>query len=610
MSVTFRLAAVGHAVSVVAFLALVGSDVAQATSWQSTLGFPSQGVGTTSAVETVLVKNSLPTTLPFGGATASGDYAVTTAPSNPCGATIPAGASCSIGVTFTPTQLGARSGTLAVSAPPMESPFIVILKGKGTKTSLSEMVLTPMDATIAAGALQQFGATGFFPGDIKLDLTTLVRWRSSSTAVAIISNRRGARGLAIGRAAGITTISASLGSAVSSSTTLTVGAAITPTATAAAVDTPTGTPTPTATPTAVPFLQQLTTCCLASESTSDCTYVPGSCSCFLVAYDCTPPIPVIAPIGYPAPNLPPVGAAAPPPALGSAAFCDYFYCYFTDGIGDWTSSARMVPGGATPPPPLDIPPGMPAPDPATPFDPTVNYCDLYYCYETVDNPIYWHAVLRWGSESLTPTNFTSTFYCDRNYCFTFSGGQWNFAPIDPNAVGLPPAVAPPANIPAPSSVPNDTPLGLFCDQYYCYEPNHYGIWFAHYAGATTSTPPPSLTGTPNATPSFGFTFGVTPAPTDIPTAATPNVTPTFGFTFGATPAPTDIPTAATPNVTPTFGFTFGATPAPTDIPTAATPNVTPSFGFTFGATPVPTDTPTTTPIETPSFGVTPGITPG
>jgi hypothetical protein len=613
MSVTFRLAAVGHAVSIVAFLALMGGDVAQATTWRSTLGFRPQGVGTTSAVETVTVKNSLPTALPFGGVTASGDYAVTAAPSNPCGATIPAGASCSIGVTFTPTQLGARSGTLAVTAPPMESPFIVILKGKGTKASLSSMVLLPMDPMIPAGALQQFGATGFFPGGIKLDLTTLVRWRSSSTTVAIISNRPGARGLAIGRAAGVTTISASLGSTVSSSTTLTVAAATaptvtaaavdtptdtpkvgvttTPTVTAAAVDTPTDTPTATATATAAPLLQQLTTCCLGGESTSNCTYDAdaGSCACFLVTYSCSPPPPVIAPVGYPQPALPPLGAAAPPPPPASAAFCDYFSCYFTDSNGDWTHSPRMVPGGLIPTPPTDPLPGTPAPDPATPFDSAVNYCDRYYCYETANNPIYWHAVLRWGSESFTPTTFSQTFYCDRNYCFTFSAGQWNSAAIDPNAEGLPPPVAPPAFVIAPPSVPNDIPLQPFCDQNYCYELNHYGIWFAHYDAGNPSTP----------------------VPTDIPTAATPDDTPTFGFTFGATPVPTDIPTAATPNLTPTFGFTFGATPVPTDIPTAATPNLTPTFGFTFGFTPVPTDTPTATPIDTPlPFGFTPGSTPG
>jgi hypothetical protein len=609
MSVTFRFAAVGQAVSLVAFLALMGGDVAQATTWRSTLGFRPQGVGTTSAVETVTVKNSLPTALPFGGVTASGDYAVTTAPSNPCGATIPAGASCSIGVTFTPTQLGARSGTLAVSAPPMESPFIVILKGKGTKASLSAMALTAPDPTIPVGAMQQFGATGFFPGGIKLDLTTLVRWRSSSTIVAVISNRPGARGLAIGRAAGVTTISAALGSNVSTSTTLTVAGAAPPTSTAAvntptdtptvggkttptdtatAVDTPTDTPTATVTPTAAPFLQQLTTCCLGGESTSNCTYGAGSCTCFLVAYDCSPPQPVNAPVGYPPPSLPPVGAAAPPPPPASAAFCDYFSCYFIDGTGDWTHSPRMVPGGLIPTPPTDPLPGTPAPDPATPFDSAVNYCDRYYCYETADNPIYWHAVLRWGSESFTPTTFSPTFYCDRNYCFTFSAGQWNFAAIDPNADGLPPAVAPPPFVPGPTPLPDDIPLQPFCDQNFCYDLNHYGRWFAHYDGGNPSTP----------------------VPTDIPTAATPNVTPTFGFTFVATPVPTDTPTAATPNVTPSFGFTFGFTPVPTDIPTAATPNVTPTFGSTFGTTPVPTDTPTATPIDTPAFGVTPGSTPG
>src|SRR5262249_13137321 len=159
----FPVAAAGYAMSFLVFFSALGNEVAHATAWRSTLGFRAQGVGTTSAVRTVTLHNSLPTGLPFGGATASGDFAITTAPSDPCGAPIPAGASCSIGVTFTPTQIGARAGTLSVNAG-VGFPYVVLLKGTGSKNSLSSIAVIPVDPTIPVGGLQQFNVTGFFPG--------------------------------------------------------------------------------------------------------------------------------------------------------------------------------------------------------------------------------------------------------------------------------------------------------------------------------------------------------------------------------------------------------------------------------------------------------------
>jgi hypothetical protein len=49
---------------------------------------------------------------PVSSVTASGDFAQTST----CGSSIPAGGSCTVSVTFTPTATGARAGTLTVSA--------------------------------------------------------------------------------------------------------------------------------------------------------------------------------------------------------------------------------------------------------------------------------------------------------------------------------------------------------------------------------------------------------------------------------------------------------------------------------------------------------------
>jgi hypothetical protein len=85
--------------------------------------------------------------------------------------------------------------------------------------TLSSIAVTPANPTIAVGATQQFTATGTYSDTSTQNITNLVSWGSSSSAVATVN----AAGLATGGAAGGTTISATQGS-VSGSTTLTVQA--------------------------------------------------------------------------------------------------------------------------------------------------------------------------------------------------------------------------------------------------------------------------------------------------------------------------------------------------------------------------------------------------
>ncbi len=86
--------------------------------------------------------------------------------------------------------------------------------------SLSSITVTPAGASIAAGATQQFVATGTYSDGSTRVLTTSATWSTSSPAVATIDTG----GLATAVAAGGTTIGAASG-AVTGSTTLTVTAA-------------------------------------------------------------------------------------------------------------------------------------------------------------------------------------------------------------------------------------------------------------------------------------------------------------------------------------------------------------------------------------------------
>src|SRR5438477_98326 len=82
------------------------------------LDFVNQLLATISAPTTVALSTpSLPDALPISFA-ASGDFAATSTGASACPtspATLPAGANCTINVTFTPTASGARTGTLSLT---------------------------------------------------------------------------------------------------------------------------------------------------------------------------------------------------------------------------------------------------------------------------------------------------------------------------------------------------------------------------------------------------------------------------------------------------------------------------------------------------------------
>jgi subtilase family serine protease len=101
--------------------------------------------GATSAAKPVTVTNTGTGTLNIGGIAISGDFAQTTS-SKPCGSTLAAGKNCIIKVTFTPTQVGERTGTLTLTDNASNSPQTVALSGTGAV----QAKLTPAAATFPA----------------------------------------------------------------------------------------------------------------------------------------------------------------------------------------------------------------------------------------------------------------------------------------------------------------------------------------------------------------------------------------------------------------------------------------------------------------------------
>jgi hypothetical protein len=109
------------------------------------LSFSTTVVGATSKAKTTTLTNSSSATLDISSITTSGDFAQSTS-TKPCGATLAAGKSCVIDVTFTPTQTGSRTGTLSVNDNASNSPQTVTLSGTGE----AQAALTPATATFTA----------------------------------------------------------------------------------------------------------------------------------------------------------------------------------------------------------------------------------------------------------------------------------------------------------------------------------------------------------------------------------------------------------------------------------------------------------------------------
>jgi hypothetical protein len=101
-------------------------------------------VGAISWTKNVTLTNTGTTTLNISSIVTSGDFGQATG-AKPCGSTLAAGLSCIIKVAFTPTQVGARTGTLTITDNSPSSPQQVALSGTGAP----QATLTPTSRTFA-----------------------------------------------------------------------------------------------------------------------------------------------------------------------------------------------------------------------------------------------------------------------------------------------------------------------------------------------------------------------------------------------------------------------------------------------------------------------------
>ena len=119
-----------------AFVAKISTNDAAGFSLSSFgLSFPDQGIGGTTAAQTIKLANTGGATLTISSIVPSDDFAET----NNCGGSLAGGTACAINVTFTPTAAGARTGTITITDSVASSPQKVTLSGNGV-TGLAETV--------------------------------------------------------------------------------------------------------------------------------------------------------------------------------------------------------------------------------------------------------------------------------------------------------------------------------------------------------------------------------------------------------------------------------------------------------------------------------------
>jgi hypothetical protein len=118
-----------------AFVAKIGPQPVALSP--STLVFPVQLVGTSSAAQNLTLSNSGSAALTISAISTVGNFAQT----NNCGTSVAGGSSCNIAVTFTPSAKNARTGSLTVTEDSNPTQLTAALNGTGTVVSLSTNAL-------------------------------------------------------------------------------------------------------------------------------------------------------------------------------------------------------------------------------------------------------------------------------------------------------------------------------------------------------------------------------------------------------------------------------------------------------------------------------------
>jgi hypothetical protein len=150
---TGTLTLTDHASNSPQTVTLSGTGLAPVVSLSATtLSFAAQTVSTASAPQTLTLTNTGNGALTPLTIAASGDFAQT----NTCAGSVAVSASCTIGVTFTPTAGGARSGALTLTDNASNSPQTIQLSGTGMDFQMSSSATSQ---TVSPGQVANYSLT-------------------------------------------------------------------------------------------------------------------------------------------------------------------------------------------------------------------------------------------------------------------------------------------------------------------------------------------------------------------------------------------------------------------------------------------------------------------
>lgn len=137
----------------------------------STAPFADQVVGTSSAMQLVMLTNYGMSALDIGRISIEGANSTDFAQNNDCGRLLNPGASCAIDVTFKPLQIGSQTATLSIADSASDGSQDVSLKGAGTVVSLSPASLD--FGVILLGGLKNLATALTNTGKTTLDISKI-----------------------------------------------------------------------------------------------------------------------------------------------------------------------------------------------------------------------------------------------------------------------------------------------------------------------------------------------------------------------------------------------------------------------------------------------------
>lgn len=152
--------------------------------------FPTVNLGNTSGAKTVTLTNHGSTSLAINSIVTQGTLQQTVSDftqTNTCGSSLGAGASCTVRVTFTPTDVGTRAADLVFSdGESGTSPQVVPLTGVGAANPvpwISDPLVPAAAAPGTAGLTLAVNGSGFVSG-------STVKWNGTALATTFVSSSR------------------------------------------------------------------------------------------------------------------------------------------------------------------------------------------------------------------------------------------------------------------------------------------------------------------------------------------------------------------------------------------------------------------------------------